>query len=232
MPDREAEREAVPRDLAVPVELRFVRLAAEPDDPVDRVVLEEEVERELEPEVFPREFAPFDLLFAVELELLLLEPVLDDFALLPVFARLVEPVDPDLAEEVDLRVPLDDFGFDAVDLLLPDREPPLDEADLPFPDRELLLEDPDRLLADDVFDEDDLPDEVRPLLVLERPVDFPAVSAIADCTTVAAPSTAPIAAPATILPAASAAFESIPLLERRFDDLLLELLFFVFVVAI
>jgi hypothetical protein len=156
----------------------------------------------------------------------------EDFLVLPDDELFFEPDDELLLPDgllLDVLLPEERDEPDPVELLLdvePAR-PPLfdDEPERPFPPPELLR-----------GDDDELP-------LLEPPCDPPldasaCVPAIADCTTVAAPSTAPIAAPATMLPAASAAFESRPLFfrlpEDRFDELFLldEPLFFDFVVAI
>jgi hypothetical protein len=207
---------------------------------------------------------PFDVL----LELLLDDPLFDDEDReLPLFAAEDDRVLPPLFDEDEPRFeeePLfeaelrDDEPDDFLEL--PDEElffEPDDELLLP---EDLLLEERDEpdfaepLLDDEperppLFDEDEPERPFPPLELLreddeepplrEPPRDAPVcVPAIADWTTVAAPSTAPIAAPATMLPAASAAFDSRPLFfrlpEDRFDELVLfdEPLFFDFVVAI
>jgi hypothetical protein len=152
----------------------------------------------------------------------------EDFLVLPDEELFFEPDDELLLPDdllPDVLLPEERDERDLVELLLdvePERPPLFDgEAERPLPPLELLRE-----------DDDELPLRDPPL---ETPVCVPA---IADCTTFAAPSTAPIAAPATMLPAASAAFESSPLFfrlpEDRFDEIFLldELLFFDFVAAI
>jgi hypothetical protein len=125
--------------------------------------------------------------------------------------------------------PDDELLLPPADLLPDEREDePLFDEDFerPFPPLALLR------------DVDDPPDfELRDPPREERP-PAPAVSAIVDCTTFAAPSTAPIAAPAISVPAASAALASKPSFLRllplrdELDDRFDEVLFFPFVVAI
>jgi hypothetical protein len=194
---------------------------------------------------------PPELLFAVERDPLPFEaePLVPLLADVPDDFRLVERDDPPRDEPADLLLlppegfelePPEDLELEVRDdpLLLPleDLPPPdLDEPlfevepDRPLPPLELLL------LDDEVFDDDERPDVDRPRLPPPDDVEpsLLTLPAIAVCRTFAAPSTAPIAAPATILPAASAALVSSPsLFLREPDDLFELLLFCVFVVAI
>lgn len=114
----------------------------------------------------------------------------------PELFRLVEREEPP-PDEAELRLP-----FDADDELFEvERELPLplDLRSLDFPDDERELPRDDELL-DDAFD--------PPLDELSLPLMF---DANADCTTLAAPSTAPIAALVRSVPAASAALDNKPL---------------------
>ena len=159
-----------------------------------------------------------DLLPDERLELLPLEP--DELL------RFAPEEEPD--ELLRFFAPDDELLLPPDDLVPEDRDEPLFDADLlrPFPVLELLR---------DVDDPLDL--EPRNPPREERP-PAPAVSAIVAWTTFAAPSTAPIAAPAIRVPAASAAFASKPSFLRllpafdELDDRLDEVLFFPFVVAI
>ena len=151
------------------------------------------------------------------------DPVED---LLPEERLELLPLEPD--ELLRFFAPDDELLLPPDDLVPDDRDEPLFDADLlrPFPVLELLRD------VDDPLDLEpsDPPREERP--------PAPAVSAIVAWTTLAAPSTAPIAAPAMRVPAASAAFASKPSFLRllpafdELDDRLDEVLLFPFVVAI
>jgi hypothetical protein len=156
-----------------------------------------------------------------------LEAVLFDFD--------AEPLDLDEPAFVRLDVPDLLFRVEGdvsvlLDVLLPEERELLlfDEADLPFP----LL---DFRPPDDDLPVDFVPGE-RPVARFEVPDAW--VPAMVDCTTFAAPSTAPIAAPAISVPAASAAFASNPLFFRPLvffdvpDARFVDVPFFAFVVAI
>ena len=141
----------------------------------------------------------------------------------PEALRLDDPEEPlrDVPEDLLLLPPLEDFPLD-------DFEDP-DDFEEP-----LLDEDPERPPLELRRDDEDPPEPDRLEPLVDPPLPPAAFAANADCTTFAAPSTAPIAAAVARLPAASAAFANKPLLsflrEDPFDDVLF--FDFDFVVAI
>lgn len=149
-------------------------------------------------------------------------PPFDDEREPPVFED--GPLDDVLFEEEPLREEPEDL------LLLPPVAdfPPdeRDELDLDEP-RERPLDEPEVLREEGLFDADGRPES---LPLLRPPPEVPpcAPAANADCTTLAAPSTAPIAAAVAMLPAASAALASSPGLFAFREVRFVEVLFFDF----